>query len=255
MKIEKLPTRFKPLSRFTKPDQVKADTHYIFTTKKYVVEIVYHSSMFYAPDFFKVTVKASNGKHIWSGGDSMFLDTLFLTDFISDDYDRMILTRVNSTESSGHMDIILIDLKNGEEDILTEEGAYSAAGHFVSFDCIYYADHNGVHCIDCDTKNSFMLHDILLQHFKEIKTWGACAVKDCILVIAGNEENNVCIFNLMERRVIDSATLFWGHSTSVTLSIGCVNDNETSIVSVSYADKQANGVLKHSHTEHFVLRY
>jgi hypothetical protein len=211
--------------------------------------------MFYAPEFYKVTVKHADGRQIWSGGDTMFLDTLFLTDFISDEFDRMILTRVNSTESSSHSQIILIDLKTGKEEVLTEEGAYYSAGNFVSFDGIYYSDSRAVHCVDYNNNHRFILNDVLQFHFPVIKTWGACVMKDCILVVTTEKENNLCLFNLRQQKNMDRNTLCWQEADAVSISISGATKREETVLSISYADRQANGVLKHRGTEHYKLEF
>jgi len=255
MKISKLPHDFKRTPRFTRPPHIKTDTHYIFTTPKYVAEVVYHSSMFYAPEFYKVTVRSVDGKQIWSSGDAIFLDTLFSSDFISDEFDRMILTRVNSTESSNHSQIVLIDLKTGNKEVLTEEGAYYSAGNFVSFDGIYYSDSRAIHCVDYSNNHSFILSEVLQKYFAQIKTWGTCFVKDCILVVTTDKENNVCLFNLRQQKITDRSNLCWQDADAVSISISTGTNKEETILSVSYADRQASGALKHRGTEYFKLEF
>lgn len=255
MKIGSLPAEYKLPSRFSRPADIKADTHHLYTTEKYVVEIVYHSSMFYAPDFYSVRVKDISGKEIWNGGESYFLDTLFRSDFVSDEFDRMVLTRVNSTASSKQMQIVMIDLKSGKEEVLTEEGFYSGAGHFISFDCVYYIDAKGVHCIDYGTNSRFLLHDVLEKYFTQVITWGACIVRECMLVVDSGEENNVCLFNLRKQQVIDSASICWEKADSVSISVGYTVGKQDSTLSVSYSDKQATGALKHRVTTCFNLAF
>ncbi len=255
MKISPLLSGYKTTSRLTRPAHIKNDTHYLYTTEKYVVEIVYHSSMFYAPDFYKVSVKRKSGEQVWSGGDAIFLVSLFRSDFLSDAYDLMVLIRVNSTENPDQMQIVLVDLKTGQEEALTHEGNYSLAGHFISFNAIYYADSKGIHCNDYDNKNQFMLHDVLNRHFSDIQTWGTCAIKDCILVINREQEQNVCLFNLVRQQIEDRTTLHWDNADSVHVAIGCVVQPSNSIVSVSYSDRQASGALKHRGTENFEILF
>jgi hypothetical protein len=255
MKVSKLPPGYKPFPRFTRPAHIKTDTHYIFTTKKYVAEVVYHSSMFYAPEFYKVTVKHLDGKQIWSGGDAIFLDTLFLTDFISDEYERMILTRVNSTESSSHLQIILIDLKTGKEELLTPEGAFYSAGHFISFDGVYYSDSKAVHCIDYSNNRSFVLTEVLKKHFQDIKTWGTCPANNCILVISKDRENNVALFDLRKEEVIEQATLHWKEADQVSIQVGCVLDKNCTTVTASYSNRTASGTLIYSGIEYFQVDF
>ncbi len=174
---------------------------------------------------------------------------------MSDEFNRMILTRVNSTESSDHMQIVLIDLKTRKEEVLTDEGGYNSADHFISFDGIYYADTNGVHCIDHSNNKQYLLHDVLSKSFNKIVTWGSCGIKDCILVITGEEENNVCLFNLHQQEIVDSTTLIRGEADSVSLRVGYVVGKLNATLSVLYSDRQASGALKHRITEHYNLEF
>jgi hypothetical protein len=61
MKISSVPSGFKPTTRYSRPAHIKSDTHHLYTTEKYVVEIVYHSSMFYTPEFYCASVKDKAG--------------------------------------------------------------------------------------------------------------------------------------------------------------------------------------------------
>lgn len=255
MKISALPVGYKTTPRFTRPAHVKSDTHYIYTTEKYVVEIVYHSSMFYAPDFYKVSVCKLSGEQVWNGGDTMFLDSLFRTDFVSDKYDRMILTRVNSTESSNHMQVIIIDLKTGREEVLTEEGHYHIAGHFMSFDGIYYGISNDLKCIDMEMGKEFLLFETLARSFSDIKSWGACPIDNCILVITNAKENNVALFDLRKEEVKAQVTLQWKEADQVSLQNGFVLNYKATVVSISYSNRVASGALVHSGTEYFQIDF
>ncbi len=255
MKISALPVGYKTTPRFTRPAHLKNDTHYIYTTEKYVVEIVYRSSMFYAPDFYKVSVSDKSGQQIWSGCDTMFLDSLFRTDFVSDKYDRMILTRVNSTESSNHMQVILIDLKTGREDVLTEEGHYHIAGHFMSFDGIYYGISNDLKCIDMEMGKEFLLIETLARSFSDIKSWGTCPIDNCILVITNAKENNVNLFDVRKEEIKAQETLQWKEADQVSIQTGYVLNYKSTIVTASYSTRTSSGALMHTGTEHFQIDF
>ncbi len=255
MKISSLPSGYKLTPRFSRPAHIKNDIYHLYTSEKYVVEIIFHSAMFYAPEFYKVSVNSKSGEQIWSGGETLFLDSLFRTDFVSDRYDRMVLTRVNSTESANHMQVICVDLKTGKEEVLTEEGHYHLAGHFTSFDGIYYYSKIGVECIHYGDNSRFILEEILNTHFTEIQTWGTCSIKDCILVITREQGKNIHLFDLIKQQIKDSVTLHWETADSVYVSIGNGEQPTNTIVSVSYSDRQPSGALKHRGSEHYILEY
>lgn len=244
MTITPLPVGYKAPIRFTRPENIKPDTHFLFTTEKYITEVVYHSSMFYAPDFYKVTVKNHAGKQIWSGGDAIFLDTIFRQDFISDRYNRMILPRVNSTESSAHLQVILIDLITGKETVLTEEGDYRFCGHFISFDCIYFESNSGMMCIDFRTDDTFDLTGMLTKHFPGFKTWGACPVEDCILVCCFGHEHVLYLFNVIRQVIVDQVSFRSRDADAVGVNIGSIGEPNSIALTVSYAQKLSGGGLK-----------
>jgi hypothetical protein len=196
MNLTLLPKGEMPPARFTRPAGVKTDTHYLFTNGPYTTEVIYHSSMFYGPVFFRVSVKNQSGATVWSGGDAMFLDTLFLHNFISETHHRLILTRVNSTENSGHMQPLMVDLLTGRETLLDAEGFYHSAGHFMNFDGVFYSVENDIKCIDYERQYSFFLFEILRPGFPHLQSWGVSPVKNCVLVFTQEAEGKICLFNL-----------------------------------------------------------
>jgi hypothetical protein len=255
MKIVPLPIGFKSKPRFSRPANIKADTHYLFTTEKYAVELVYHSSMFYAPDFYGVTVKDKIGRQIWSGGDSMFLDSLFRTDFISDTYDRMVLTRVNSTESAEHMQVILIDLKTGNETVLTEEGHYYIAGHFMSFDAIFYAFKNDIMCWDIKNDKRWLLFETLHSFYPKVISWSPCPVENCVLVITEQTSNNISLFNLFLNKVQSQSTILFKEADMLSITPQLVMSTSSVTLAVSYSKKELSGSFKYVETDFFEVTF
>lgn len=197
----------RPPTRFTRPPEVKNDTHYVFVNGPYTTEVVFHSSMFYAPDFFTVKVKNEKGEIVWSGGEAMFLDTLFLNNFLSDKYHRLVLTRVNSTQSPNHMQPLMVDLKTGRETLLDAEDFYVSAGHLMSTDAVYFNKNYNTQCIDFESRQSFSLTDLIKTHFQDIKTWGTCPVKNCVVVYTCNGQGMLSLFNLHKRKIEEQLTL------------------------------------------------
>ena len=253
MQIQQLAANYKQENRFIKLS--KNDTEYRFKTSKYVVDVVYATSNFYAPVFYYVTVKNNQNEIIWSGDKAIFLDRLFSAEFISDKFDSLILNRVNDTTRSNSMQIILIDLKTGEEKNFTQEGFYADFGHFISFDGIFYSESKDLNCIDFETGKTFLLNQTLKKHFSDIKTWGVCPIDYCILVITKAKENNVALFDLRKQEIKALATLQWKEADQVNLQIGSVQSNHSTIVTISYSNRLANGILINSETEYFEIRF
>lgn len=251
MKICRLDGQTIPPSRFVRPQHIKTDTHFILNTEKYVVEIVYHSSMFYAPDFYNVAVKTKDGNLIWDGGKTLFLDTLFSVDFISDRYEQMVLTRVNATDSPHHMQVLLVDLKTGMASPVTEESNIAIAGHLVSMNAYFYHQHNATWYVDMRSKTTHNLSEKITKQFEKILTWGTCCIDECILVITPGQTNNVSLFNIKEESIEDQGTIPIRTNELSSPDLGPILHNKKNVVSVYYSVLQSNGVRKHQCTELF----
>lgn len=252
MQLIKMPDGHKPLQRYTKIS--KNDTLYLFPTAKYDVTVEYASSNFYAPDFYYVTVKDKQGKTIWSGHPSVFLDALFSAPFISDRFDKMILNRVNDTGNSHSQQMIWVDLKTGAEHTFSREGFYGPFGHFQSFDGIYYSAVDGaINCMDFESNSEFQLNQLLDRHFDNRKLWGPSPVQDCIVVLTTSSENNLILFDIRNEKVVQQCTIVHKEADRVSYSLGAINADNELPISVSYAHKSPNGFFAHSGTEYFKL--
>ncbi len=248
MKIEQL-HHYKREQKFVKIS--KNDTLYVLPTAKYDVTVEYASSNFYAPDFYYVSVKDKQGKNIWSGNKSMFLDTLFSAQFISNRFDKMILNRVNDTTNPNSQQMILVDLKTGTENTLTGESFFGMFGHFQSFDAVFFYEAATIHCLDFENGKEFRLDQIIAKHFTGYKTWGLCSVKDCIIVNTLEKENNLLLFNIRKEQIMAKCTLVHKAADSVNCSFNATADENELLLTVTYADKAANGHLAYTRTEYF----
>ncbi len=253
MKINQLPASYKHKS------QTRNGNVYRFTTPKYVVDIVLASSNNFNVSFYYVTVSNKQGQVVWTGGKSEFLDSLDYNEFISDRFDRLILTRVNDTNRSDSMQYILVDLKTGEEKNLVIEGRYGSCGHFISFDGVFFHVFNDVqnelNCIDFETGKTFLLFEILKKHFPEYKSWGICPIDNCILVITNEKVNNVALFDCRKQEIKSVATLQWEEADNVTIRTVSVHSSQSTILSVSYSNLASNGYLKHLKETFFEVEF
>lgn len=238
-------------SRFVRPQD--NETFFILSTGKYVVEIKYASSNFYAPEFYYVKVKDRQGNILWDGQESVFLDSLFSTEFISDRFDKIILNRVNDTGNSHSQQLILIDLKNGTETALTAEGYFTGFGHFRSFNAIYYSPPGGIRCIDLEDGKEFMLNQIIESCFSSaaIETWSVCPVQDCIVVLTKGKENNLLLFNVSSHEIVGQGTVPWEEAERVNRTFRLLEAPNEMEITVAYSHKAPNGYFAHTKSEYY----
>lgn len=225
-----------------------------FLTDKVEIEAAWATSGFYGPDFFRVSVRDRAGRPIWSGGDALFLDTLFRVAFFSDTYDRMVLTRVHDTGRSDSLQVVLVDLKTGAEQVLTPEGGYEA-GLFVSFDGLHIlgAGHHDV--LDLASGARFPLGERLAAVGAPVVSWGTCPVPGCILVVTGDAEDNLVLLDLLQGRVRERATLRWRASDHTTVTVEPPVAGDAVDLTVSHATRTAAGSLTASGTERFRVTF
>lgn len=253
MKIAKQPDGAKLPVRFTALKG--SSTSYVYKTAKYEIRADYACSNFYAPDFFKVAVSNNNGEMIWSGGERSFIDTLFMTEIISEQHNRLVLCSVGNVADPGTMQVIAIDLTNGSEQVLAGPGSHHSYGHLLSSDVAYYSTGNKTYCFNFETGNSIELSDILNNHFKDIKTWWPCPVKNCILVITTASENNISLFNIAGQVITAQLTLGFDTADSYNLSMVNIAAEQAMCIAISYSVRNAQGILGFSHSTRYRLNF
>ena len=229
------------------------DTQYLFPSEKYDVVLSYSHSNFYAPDFYFVRVSDKAGNEIWNGGDSVFLDSLFSNPFISDSYNKLIVNKVFDSSDSHSQQITCINLLNGEESALTEKGYFGIYGHFQSFDAAFYQEENVIHVVDFLHQKKYTLHALLNSCFNDVLTWGVCSVTDCILVCSSALTENLSLFDLKKETVLSTCSLPLEVADSRHISIQKNIVNNEIQISISYANKDKNGILNHKETQYFSL--
>lgn len=253
MNITKFPPTHKPVQRFTAIPGSSRD--FLFSTPKYNIEAAYASSNFYAPEFYRIKAMDKSSNVIWSGGDKLYVDSFFGEEFISDSFHKMILTQLNDTGNSSSCQIVLIDLLNGSEQLLAEEGAYGLCGHFQNFDGIFYTSAGEIHGINFETDKKFLLNPMLYTNFPNLKAWWLCPVKNCIVVISNTTENNIALFDIHEQHIVEQSALPLQTADSTNFSfVNLFNENALQI-SGSHAKRTESGSLMHSHTEWFRLEF
>ncbi|MBK7149740.1 MAG: hypothetical protein IPH78_13220 [Bacteroidetes bacterium] len=255
MRVTALPNDYKSPKRFVKIS--KNDTLYLFATAKYDVMVEYASSNFYAPDFYYVSVKDKDGTQIWSGGKSVFLDSLFRAHFISDRFDKMILNRVNDTANSHSQQMILVDLKTSLETVLSEEGFYGSFGNFGSLDAVFFhADGTAVKCVDFENKIDFRLDLLLAKHIPGKKTWGLSPISNCILVCTEADENNLLLFDIRQEVIVGQCTFNHAKADSMGTYFHLISEHDKSAeITVMYSNRNAIGNLVHAGNDYFRIDF
>lgn len=232
-----------------------SNTDYLFSTIKYDIEVKYGNSVFYAPSFYYVEAKNKQGAAIWSGGKRLFLDSLFQSDFISDKFDKLILCEVHDTGDSSSLQIVLVDLKTGQEQYLTQKGSHDNYGHFQSFDGVYYWDGKDILVVDFETNARYALYGLLTDNFTGIKAWSSCPVARCVVVVADAQQNNVSLFNFREKRIVEQTTLELDKADNINLFLINEPVKNRVIISADYANRDGNGILKPLKTERYKIEF
>ena len=232
-----------------------SNTDYLFSTTKYDIEVKYGSSVFYAPSFYYVEAKNKQGAVVWSGGKRLFLDSLFQSDFISDKFDKLILCEVHDTGDSSSLQIVLVDLKTGQEQYLTPKGSHDNYGHFQSFDGIYYWDGKDIQVIDFETNERHMLYSVLKETFADIKAWRPSPVALCVVVATAAQQNNVSLFNFRQNKIVEQLTLVLDKADNINLFLTNEPDKNRVIISADFANRDGNGILKPLKTERYKIEF
>lgn len=232
----------------------KNDTHYRYVGHKYDVDMLYHSSNFYSPDFFNITVTDKSGNQVWDGNHFLIHGDFFSQPFLSETYDAMVLPVVHDTSDSHSMQVMHVDLKTGNCKPVTDKGFYPFCGHFLSFNGLFYGGKDGVKCVDFDTQTEFFLHRRLPKAITAFTNWSSCFVPHGILVLTNDKTDNVYLVDIASETVTATATLPLRVADKVTVSISPRWAEPSALFSVSYFTKNDTGVMCYVSSEYFEVR-
>lgn len=251
MKVEALPSGT-AASRFVRvPDAVET---FRLVTERYEIEAAWATSAFYGPDFFRVQVRDRAGRTVWSGGDALFLDSLFRVTCVSDRFHRLVLTRVHDTSRGDRLQVILVDLDAGMETTLTEVGGYDA-GLFDAFDGVHVHGPEGVACLDLASGERFPITERLAAVPGTVRTWAPTPVPRCILVVTDSTEDNLVLLELASGEVRERATLRWRPGDRATVTIDPPPGVDAVDLSVVHARPSERGAFVHAGTERFRVTF
>lgn len=233
---------YKGAERFLKIS--KNDTHYRYVGRKYDVDMLYHSSNFYSPDFFNITVTDKSGNQVWDGNHFLIHGDFFSLPFLSETYDAMVLPVVHDTSDSHSMQVMHVDLKTGNCKPVTDKGFYPFCGHFLSFNGIFWGEKSGIRCVDFDRNKAFYLSEVLSTNASDMLTWSPCMVRNSVIVVTKESAHNVLLVD-MEKGVVNSAeSIIFKPADKVAVTCQPFwNDNRV-ILTVNYLRRSSSGAFQ-----------
>ncbi len=206
--------------------------------KEYGIQCSYEGEIRMGPPYYFVEV-LRNGNKIWSG--RTYGGEIFNKNIISAKYHKLILVKWYSLDPNNEV-VVEIDLATGIEKVLTKEARYHYAGHFDSFDGIFYAaTGKDLICENFETKEKFFLNKTLNKSIDNVISWGLSPIRNTIIVVTGDETHNVILFNLKNKLIVSTATM--EHNLSSDGRINCFLDkeNEKVVFKLSDYEKQEEG--------------
>lgn len=222
----------------------KNDTHYRYAGLKYDVAILYHSSNFYSPDFFTLSVTDKSGKPVWDGSQLIIHGDFMSQTFLSESYDCLVLPVVHDTSDSHSMQVVYVDLKTGSCKPITNKGFYPYCGHFLSFNGIFWGETSGIRCADFDGNKEFHLSDILSTPVSDMLTWSPCMVGDSVLIITKASARNVLLFDVKQGVVRSEESIIFKTADKVNVTCQPSWSSNRAVVAAHYFTKSQSGVFQ-----------
>lgn len=185
------------------------------------------------PPYYEVEV-FNNGQNIFKG--SIYGGEIFCENILSKKHNRLILVKWFSAIDPFEQVVVSIDLTSGKEDFLTTKGRYFTAGHFDSFDGIFYSKSGSkdTHCENFETNEKFLLNETLEKDIKDVFSWGLSPVKDTIIVITTDKKENVILYNLKNKKIEKACTI--NFELSENGKIRCFLDKKNGQVLLEFSD-------------------
>lgn len=200
---------------------------------RYSIDCDYLGEIRFGPPYFSVSV--FNGtKKIWES--STYGGELFCNNIISARCNKLVLVKWFSSSDPDKQVVTEIDLKTGKEKYLTEEGRYTYAGHFDSFDGIFYSKSgvNDTICLDRETQETFLLNETLGKDIDNVFSWGLSPVENTIIVISNSEKENVILYDLKYKKILEAISM--PYKLSENGDARCFLDKEKRSVLIELSD-------------------
>ncbi len=199
--------------------------------KEYSLQCSYEGEIRMGPPYYFVEV-LRNGNKIWSG--RTYSGEIFNKNIISAKRQKLILVKWYSLDPNDEA-VVEIDLETGTEKVLTEQARYHYAGHFDSFDGIFYAaTGKDLICENFETQEKFFLNETLNKSIDNIISWGISPVRNTIIVVTRDETHNVILFNLKNKLIVSTTTM--ENNLSSDGRIHCFLDKENEKIIFEFND-------------------
>ncbi|MCJ8153953.1 hypothetical protein MKJ01_09310 [Chryseobacterium sp. SSA4.19] len=218
------------------------------------VQSAYAGEVRMGPPFYLVAV-LNNQKEIFK--DAIYGGEIFCHNILSKKYNRLILVKWFSEVNPYEQVISSIDLISGKEFFLTGKDRYFNAGHFDSFDGIFYSKPGttDTFCKNLETNETFMLEETLNKDINHFFSWGLSPLKDTITVITKEKKNNVIIYNLKNKKIESACTMDFDISENGKIS--CFLDKENDMVLIELSDYRlkANRRIVNERKDYKILKF
>ncbi|MCQ2335642.1 MAG: hypothetical protein MJ010_00450 [Paludibacteraceae bacterium] len=132
-----------------------------------------------------------------------FLYESFSNNCISKRYHNFIILKVDGLKQIPYV----IDWITGRKLSVDSSDDYEQSGLFYSFNCAFYKKSNESEwrCYDIYNGERFLLKE-RIDSTINVKEWSICPVPDCILIMTIEPKDNLVLYNVRKREVVQTAT-------------------------------------------------
>jgi hypothetical protein len=228
----------------------------VYKTDLYEVQTSRAGEIRFGPEYKFIKVY-SKGVEIWDGGQNIYGEESFQHNVLGEAYDKLILIKWFSESNPYEQAVVEINLATGKETKLDINQRYWEAGHFNSFDGMFYkkSDIKDYLCKDFAAKSDFLLYERINEKIKNAFSWTVTSIKDCILVYSRQTTDNVLLFNIRKKEIIDFHTIDFEVSERGTLNISSHLDKRNSELTIRYHDHEwgNDNKIANSNTKYFKI--
>lgn len=218
------------------------------------IQSTYAGEIRMGPPFYQIAV-LNNRKEIFR--DAIYGGEIFCHNILSKKYNRLILVKWFSEVDPYEQVIASIDLISGKEVFLTGKDRYFNAGHFDSFDGIFYSKPGitDTFCKNLETHETFMLEETLKKQINHFFSWGLSPLKDTITVVTKEKENNLITYNLKNKKIESACTMDFDFSENGRISCFLDKENDAVLIEFSDYDLKANRKIINKRKNYKVLEF
>lgn len=101
------------------------------------IEVIYAGEIRFGPPYFRIKAIGKD-QELWNGKDAIYGGELFNKNILGELHNKLVLVKWTSSHPNDQI-VVAIDLLTGKETELTQKKRYFYAGHFYSFNGIFYS--------------------------------------------------------------------------------------------------------------------